>query len=255
MIINNILFKIGNILYKHSFPLYWKLYNIYKNRNDAYEISLFKHLIKSGDTVINIGANVGFYDIIFLRLVHERGTLHSFEPDPVNFSYLKKVTSGYKNIKIYNLAISDENKKLKLYVSSLFNTSHKTYLLEKYSSIIEIDSISVDNYINNKFIADFIKIDVEGAELNVLKGMSATIKSNPQLIIFMEYWPYGMAKANFNRMEMLSFIKSFDLNIYLIQHNSITEGSFMFNTDKYDNSRDKYFNLLLTRKNLQEMNL
>ena len=85
---------IGHFLYKNVFPVYNILYPIFKKWQDAYEIELLKRFIKKGDTVLDIGANIGFYAEILSDLVGPAGKIYSFEPDPQNLKHLKKKVGG-----------------------------------------------------------------------------------------------------------------------------------------------------------------
>jgi fibrillarin-like rRNA methylase len=99
--------KIGNWLYKNCFPLYNFTYTRFKNKNDRHEIELLKKLIKPGDHVLDIGANIGFYAKILSGFVGEKGKVYCFEPDSTNYKYLVRNTNGHNNIKLFNLAVSD----------------------------------------------------------------------------------------------------------------------------------------------------
>src|ERR1051325_2715958 len=81
--------QIGDFLYKHFFSIYNMLYPVFKEKQDAYEIALIRKLVKPGDVVLDIGANIGFYAKIFSKIVGNTGKVHSFEPDSNNYSHLK----------------------------------------------------------------------------------------------------------------------------------------------------------------------
>ena len=71
--------KLGNLLYHKAFPLYKPLYFAYKSRKDRQEISLLGQKIKPGSTILDIGANIGFYTTLFSRLTGPGGRVVSIE--------------------------------------------------------------------------------------------------------------------------------------------------------------------------------
>ena len=85
---------LGNFLYKNCFPIYKLTYKSFKEKQDAFEISLMKKYIKTGDTVLDIGANIGFYAEILSGIVGEKGNVHCFEPDTTNFKHLNSPVSS-----------------------------------------------------------------------------------------------------------------------------------------------------------------
>jgi FkbM family methyltransferase len=142
----SILQNIGNLLYQYSPVLYKKSYTIFKNNQDKKEIEFLKQNIKLGDHVLDIGANIGFYSKIISNCVGDTGKVYSFEPDKKNFYYLQKNTSDLKNIQLNNKAVSSKSDKLKIYTSKELNVDHRTYPVDNYDTVYDIDSIAIDDY-------------------------------------------------------------------------------------------------------------
>src|SRR3972149_5114440 len=106
---------VGNFLYKNCFPVYNIIYPLFKKRQDKFELDLLRKHIKQGDIVLDIGANIGFYEKILSQLAGNTGKVHCFEPDPLNFTHLKKTTFPFKNITINNKAVGSETGTLTIY--------------------------------------------------------------------------------------------------------------------------------------------
>lgn len=70
--------KLGNFLYKICFPLYKVTYASFKNKQDTFEIELLKKHIRPDNTVLDIGANIGFYATILSDLVGDKGSIHCY---------------------------------------------------------------------------------------------------------------------------------------------------------------------------------
>ena len=180
-----------------------------------------KQYIKSGDIVLDIGANIGFYAEILSGIVESEGKVHCFEPDVTNFNHLKKRCNALSNVSINNKAVADKTQTLKIYTSKKLNVDHRTYKPDDYDQEINIDAVSVDEYLHGKPI-NFIKMDIQGFEMSAVKGMTETLK-NPDLKLLSEFWPYGMRKAGTSVLDYFLFLKQYQFYIYLIEHNTLIE--------------------------------
>ncbi|NUM31050.1 MAG: FkbM family methyltransferase [Bacteroidetes bacterium] len=218
--------KIGNFLYQNLFPVYNILYPIFKKQQDADEINFLKNILKQGSVILDIGANIGFYAKILSEITGENGKVHSFEPDRINFNYLKKNLRGKSNVLLNNKAVSDAEGEIKVYKSKDLNVDHRTYPVDEYDEIEVIEAISIDKYVNNEFKVDFIKMDIQGYEISALKGMENTIKSNPHIILLLEFWPFGLHAAGHTVKEFCDLLISFGLKIYFLEKTILTPFEF-----------------------------
>lgn len=210
--------RIGNILFKHFFPIYNVLYPIFKNRQDADEIRYLKSVIKPGDTILDIGANIGFYSKILSDCVGKDGKVHSFEPDRINFKHLKNNVSAYQNIILVNKAVSDKAGTLNVYKSKDLNVDHRTYPIGDYEAIESIEAVSIDDYLNNGWKVNLIKMDIQGFEVSALKGMKGTIAANPDLLLLLEFWPYGLHEAGSSVAEFCTVLYNLGLKIQFLEN-------------------------------------
>ena len=213
---------LGNFLYKNCFPLYKLTYKTFKEKQDAFEISLMKKYIKAGDTVLDIGANIGFYAEILSGIVGEKGTVHCFEPDTTNFKHLKNRCEKLTNVQINNKAVSDKTEVIKIYTSKQLNVDHRTYKPDEYDEEIDINAIAVDEYLQSSTHLNFIKMDIQGFEMSAVKGMTKTLQS-PNLKMLSEFWPYGMRKAETSVLDYFYVLKQYNFYIYLIENNQLIE--------------------------------
>ncbi len=213
---NKLSFRIASFLYNYSFPLYNILYKNFKLRQDAHEIELVKELVHEGDIVLDIGSNIGFYSAIISDVVGEKGKVHCFEPDRKNFAHLEDKLGKRPNVVLNNKAVSEKTGKLEIFTSHRLNVDHRMYRPEKYDTSYLVDTISVDDYLSNSRHVDFIKMDIQGAEMFALKGMQKTISENKSLKILTEFWPHGLESAGSSPAEVLTFMNGFGYSGYLI---------------------------------------
>ena len=216
---------LGNFLYKNCFPIYKVTYKSFKEKQDAFEISLMKKYIQSGDKVLDIGANIGFYAEILSTLVGTKGKVHCFEPDGINFGHLKKRCESLLNVSINQKAVADKTQKIKIYTSKQLNVDHRTYKPDEYDQEIDIDAISIDDYLSlnsQDSEVNFIKMDIQGFEMSAVKGMEKTLlKSDIKMLS--EFWPFGMRKAGTSVLEYYRFLRQYNFYVYLIENQQLIE--------------------------------
>lgn len=174
-----------------------------------YESSRYlSRMIKDGNVVFDIGANIGQYACRFNKWVHPRGKVFSFEPVTSNFHYLSlmKTILNLENVQIFNLAIGEETKTANIYIpiikyaniqvgtrASLVYSVDEFENAEMISQEVQLKSIDVLTGELKIEKLDFIKCDTEGAELEVLKGGYSTIcRDNPIMMLEIDYRDEGL---------------------------------------------------------------
>ncbi len=171
------------------------IYRAFKYRfsHDKTEINYLLTHINSGATVIDIGCHKGAYLYWMQKKVTTTGQVFAFEPQPILANYLKNCIGlfGYKNITIENMGLSNTNGTLDLFIpvgskktspGATFNTDKPVN--EKCDSV-SIAVTTLDNYCGAKNIQpQFLKIDVEGYELEVLTGAENTLRKHKPNILF-----------------------------------------------------------------------
>lgn len=144
------------------------------------EIELLRNFIKSHHCVYDVGANIGYHTLAFSKLAKH---IYAFEPNKKNLKLLHKNLKSLDNVKVYDMACSDTNCELTI---EDFDTSVPGNYGEMHTNVTgqTCTSVRIDD-LDDIYGPDLIKIDVEGHELQVLKGATETIKEfNP--IIFYE---------------------------------------------------------------------
>ncbi len=242
--------KLGNFLYNNAFGLYKPMYKLFKNKQDAFEIELLKKHIKQNDTVLDIGANIGFYATILSDIVGEKGVVHCFEPDSKNFEHLKKTTADFKNIKINNKAVGPKTEKLKIYTSKNLNVDHRTYKPEEYDKEIEIDAVSIDDHLASNPKVDFIKMDIQGFEMQAIQGMQTILDKNKDIKLISEFWPYGLKKSGSSVSEYFNFLDDNGFNCYLLNKNSMQKLDIEKVQALEKMGEEHYFNIFAKRSNV-----
>lgn len=183
------------------------------------ETALFLRTVKPGDTVVDAGANMGYYTIIGSRLVGEKGKIYAFEPDPSNFALLEKNVklNGCTNVVLERKALSNRKGTLKLFIARENRGDHRIYQPEGESrSSIDVEAVRLDEYCKeHKTGIDVLKMDVQGAEGHILDGMTGLLedrKDGPT--IFMEVWPYALKGMGTDAGDLLRKLESHHYTFY-----------------------------------------
>jgi FkbM family methyltransferase len=192
------------------------------------EIELVKQQVSLGDTVLDIGANIGYYTLIFAKLVGEHGKVFAFEPDPTNFALLKKNVeiNGYSNVILVPKAVSNENKKAKLYLCEQNKGMHRVYNSVFCNDSIDIEFLRLDDYFQDDKI-NFIKIDIEGAEYAAIQGMRNLLNRNREAKLLTEFSPAASLENGIDSTDYLKILVDLGFNIY-----SVGENIELVNIDK-----------------------
>lgn len=203
----------------------WRL-AMYLSRYGAFEKGtelLFSKTIQKGMTVLDVGANLGIYT---LHALSKDCIVYSFEPTPRTFRLLQE------NVRVNGFAESGKAHLIQAAVGQNTGTCRfATYddvcghnsiygLSKEDAEVIEVPMVSLDERFAPGTKIDVIKIDVEGAERLVFRGMARILQENPQIKIFMEFAPEHLLRAGVDPKEMLDYLSSKGLSYCAINENN-----------------------------------
>lgn len=186
---------------------------------ERYETELFLSKIKPAMTIIDIGANLGYYTVLASLRAGDGGLVVAFEPEPNFFKLLSKNISrnNLKNVNHFELAIAEKNGVSKLHLSSE-NKGHNSLICsEELKTSVQVKTTTLDEFLTARKIKkiDVIKMDIEGAEILAIEGMKdALIKNMP--LLFLEFSPHSIVKLNRNPFHFLSTIHEVGYSIFEI---------------------------------------
>ncbi len=173
---------------------------------EPYETELMRSLVRPGDTVIDVGANIGYYTLHFACGVGPTGRVFAFEPDPGNFALLKSNIrqNGYTNVTMMQKAVGAESGVIQLFRNPENRGDHRTYASDPNRESIEVGVVALDDYFANiEGRIDFLKFDIQGFEGAALRGMSQLLAQHRPLRMVMEFWPRGLHMAGYRPEELL----------------------------------------------------
>lgn len=214
------------------------------------EAEIYRSRVKPGMAVVEIGANVGFFTLLLSGLTGAGGRVLAFEPDPENFRLLEKNASANcrTNITCRCAAVSEKAGSIKLFLSGENRGDHRIYDCGDGRPCVEIPAVPLDQELGAGGRADFIKMDIQGAEYKALLGMENTISNSPGLAMLCEFTPGLIRKAGdsperfLGKLQELGFTLSYlDEEAHLVRRT--TPGELLALCPG-----EKYLNLLLEKR-------
>ena len=171
---------------------------------------LYCELLRPGMTVVDVGANFGYYTLLAAAGVRLESHVHAIEADPHNFEILNKnvEVNGYDRIvKTYNCAALNERREVTFHQyrnhfgsNGLFSDPADP----RIASSIQVPGIPLDELISTP--VDLMKIDAEGCEPLIFDGMQQILQRSPNIQILMEFAPH-MIRATIDPLEFLNRIR------------------------------------------------
>ena len=240
--IKDLEFLLKRIFFPESYLLRKRLKRAIKKGYEK-ELKIIDKFADRSKDALDIGVYRGVYSY---KLSQNFKNIHSFEPNPLLFPYLEKnLKKIVKNIKLYNLALSDKNGVAELKLPSRSKSIFKSNIEELYklgaatihphNNIKNYKKFSIktakldDIGINNKI--GFIKIDVEGHEKNVLMGGKSLIEEHkPVMLVEIEE-----RHTKKPIKETINFIRNFNYNCYYLYENNMIDIDKIFPKDLENN--------------------
>jgi FkbM family methyltransferase len=227
-------------------------------KSEEYELEIFESEIGSSSVVLDIGASIGLYTLVAARHANE---VYSFEPDPINFSNLKRNVEGnlYENVVAINKAVSDKTGESNFLSSSNKSSRSGYYLASNSDNLhnengIVVEVVALDDFLRDKANEiDVIKMDIEGAELQAMMGMRKLIGSKKELRLFMEFNPYALSRRGADIHSLLDLLSDLDFYLFYIDEtNKVKKPVSRERLLSYaENRREgRYINLLCIRKTM-----
>lgn len=186
---------------------------VYKEKKYEEELTNYlKDNLQVGDVVVEIGGHIGLHSLVIREKIGEEGKLSVFEPEPENREILEKnlELNGFTGVEVNEHAISNQKGEADFHLDDK-NTGAASLKSGHGKEKITVPLITLEEYLNNSSIEkiDLVKIDVEGAELDVLEGMDLENKRYSKILIEIHWerieehkWEQKMQNSNFQASDI-----------------------------------------------------
>jgi FkbM family methyltransferase len=167
-------------------------------------------LLRPGMIVADIGANIGLHTLQAARAVGESGRVYSFEPAPRTFGILRKnvEVSGFQWVELFPFAALDRHGQARLHLCEGASGLNTLFAKGGPETSILVEAVTLDEVLRGREHLDVAKIDAEGAEPFILRGMKKLIAANPALIVLLEFAPTHLQRAGVGAAEFLDELRT-----------------------------------------------
>jgi FkbM family methyltransferase len=197
-------------------------------RTHHWEVRALRALIRPGDTIFDVGANVGQFAFIAAGIAGRRGAVHAFEPVPESSLRLEQRVQNWPlaNVVLNHLAVSDAEGTAEIHVpagdltqASLIHHKESSWAkasMEQSIATQVVTTITLDAYRarNDLPVPAFIKCDVEGAELLALRGASEMLVVPTPPILFVEILPEWSRDFGYEPQDLLRFVEGHGYQVF-----------------------------------------
>jgi len=168
------------------------------------ETAALAALLKPGMAFVDVGANIGYFSLLAARAVGPRGRVYAFEPEDENYELLVKniKANGYENVTPVKQAVSDSAGETTFYLRDDNLCAHSMVPRTGGKTVI-VPTVTLDEYFKDKKV-DVIKVDVEGAESSVLRGMHALLQTQKNITLVVEFYPKALRRSGADPEQFLT---------------------------------------------------
>ena len=217
--------------------------------SEKHVTDFFKSRIKPGMTVVDVGANIGYYTLLFAQLVGKNGRVYAFEPEPTNIRYLKRnlQLNHYDNVIVIEKAVSDRCGATTLFLSPDNPGGHSLSPVAGQDTI-NVEVVTLDDVFRNRDVrVDFIKMDIEGHEYFAIQGMYRLLCCSETVSLVMEYSPQILQQGCVDAEKMLDLLAKMGFRFYSIARRVIAQSMDDLVRSGRDGGEDSGIMLLCTR--------
>ena len=179
-------------------------------------VSEIQKIVKEGDVVIDIGANIGYFTVLLANLVGPKGKVYAFEPDPRNFDLLQRTIekNGWNHVIAEQKAVSNKAGEFLLYQTQSWSAN--TLVPHEHISAVKVNVIILDDFLSNERHVNFVKIDTDGSEPFVIQGMKQLIQRSPDLRVLAEYQPGNLKRYLSDPLDFITIAEQHGLALSAI---------------------------------------
>lgn len=185
---------------------------------EPFTSELFKTAVQRGLVVLDIGAHLGYYSLLAARA---GARVFSFEPDPRAFRYLVRniQANGLANCVVpVPKAVSDRTGRAELFLDNNDAPAQNSlFLRTREAGRIDVDTIRLDEFLDEAVVVDVIKMDIEGAELHALKGMERVIaRASGRLTMFIECNGPCLRCAGHSAGQLIDWLRAHGFSVMVV---------------------------------------
>jgi len=207
---------------------FWFRLELLTNRHELETTQHVEQMVKPGMVILDVGAHVGYYARLFASLTGDSGQVIAFEPHPRTHEVLKQNVQKLANVNTLQIAVAEQEGTAELYDYLMMSASGSLHYDESMADLqraqigeydiaprqstefqmqkYSVKTVPIDKCLMEMGISevDFVKMDIEGAEMGALRSMKQTISRSPNLSLIMEYNPQALKAFGYDPTQALA---------------------------------------------------
>lgn len=204
----------AKVVFREAYFLYKKYYE-----DPFWRLTKRHPALFSGGHILDVGANIGYTAMCFARVVDDDCRVYAFEPEAINFRALSETAARRSiqgRIEAIKAAVGEAKGFVDLWINDEHHADHRI-VTEAYEGSErdlrkreKVAVTSMDDFAREHGIIDriaFVKMDVQGYELLVCRGMQHTLEANPRIVVAVEYSPEHLVELGFQPQQLLDFFR------------------------------------------------
>jgi len=242
--------RASDALFRGAPWLYRPLYDAYKRLGERGEIALVRDLVRTGDRVVDVGANVGFYSALLAERVGPAGRVFAFEPCEQNFAYLARRARALPQLRAVRAAVASRPGTVTLHRAPHLNVDHRTYAVDEARPTETVPAVSLDAFLaGDPAPLALVKMDIQGAEYEALCGMREVIARSPDVRLLLEVWPWVLERFGAGTRALLALLEEWGLEARRLSERGEPAGLVRADTLRATAfGPDDYFDVLCARR-------
>jgi FkbM family methyltransferase len=192
---------------------------IRRGQRESLMATLLEDAVRSGTTVMDVGAYVGHFTLLAARAAGPSGRVHAFEPDPRDYPWLVRnveVNGFTDRVNTEAVAVTGGTGTALLHLARQDTSQSSIVFARDAVDSVRVATVALDEHLPSEREVSVVKIDVEGAEIEALSGMERTLASSPDVTLFIEVNPMALQAASSSTENLLERVRDLGFDYRLI---------------------------------------
>jgi FkbM family methyltransferase len=183
------------------------------------ERRLIAREVRPGMVAVDVGANLGLHTLALARAVGTSGRVHALEPDPANFRLLARAVAaaGLAQVTLHQAAAAAQPGEMDLHLSAVNRGDHRLHADAAPRARVRVPVVALDGLLAGEPRVDFVKIDAQGAEVAVLRGLRRTLERSPGIGVLCELSPALLRQAGADPEECFALLRAARLRAHRVR--------------------------------------
>lgn len=212
------------------------------------EAAWLKSVLREGAVFVDVGANIGYFSVLGANAVGPDGHVVAVEPDVGNLGLLagNLWRNGCDNVEVVPAAAWSHRGLLGLRHNDVNTGDHQTHPVSSDDGSAYVPAVALDELLDEIGRIDVIKVDTQGSDHYVLRGLERTLESNPEVVLLVEFWTDSMVERDLSADDILAGYRAVRPSVHLLEAGgTVVEATDAEIMARVASAQDHWVNLVL----------